>query len=144
MLCAEWSGAAPQLQMAKARRYQDPLTCRNLLELWTKLPAWERLGEEVACSGFVVPEWLQMVALGQLLPVQLSDALTSRATGTELSTYAERLARVNVQMEHSRVTAQANAYTPAGARCQAASRDANMSSPDASPAPRHPSWPALC
>ncbi len=133
-LCAEWSGAAPQLQMAKARRYQDPPTCKNLQELWTRLPAWERLGEEVAFTGFVVPEWLQMVALDQLLPVQLSNALTDRAsTGAELGTFAARLAWVKVQMEHSRGIAQATAYAPGGGRGKDASGDVNMYSVDDPP-----------
>ena len=29
-LCAEWSGAAPQLKQAKARRYQEPARCKDL------------------------------------------------------------------------------------------------------------------
>ena len=45
-LCAQWSGAAPQLQHAKACRYQTPLRCKTVPELWARLPAWERRGEE--------------------------------------------------------------------------------------------------
>ncbi len=133
-LCAEWSGAAPQLQMAKAKRFQDPPTCKNMQELWSRLPAWERLGEEVAFSGFVVPPWIQMVALDQLLPVQLSDALVARAsTGGELATFGARLAWVKVQMEHSRGIAQATAYAPGGGRGKDASGDVNMYSVDNPP-----------
>ncbi len=79
-LCAEWSGAAPQLQMAKAKRFQYPASCRNMADLWSRLPQWERLGEEVELSGFMVPPWSKMVALDQLLPTQLADDFTSRAS----------------------------------------------------------------
>ncbi len=133
-LCAEWSGAAPQLQMAKARRYQDPPTCKNVQELWSRLPAWERLGEEVMLSGFVVPPWLHMTALEQLLPAPLRDALVARAScGEELKTFAARLAWVKVQMEHSRGLAQATAYAPGGGRGKDASGDVNMYSVDDPP-----------
>jgi hypothetical protein len=134
VLCAEWSGAAPQLQHAKARRYQDPPTCKNVQELWTKLPAWERLGEEVALSGLDVPAWLAMSALEQLLPAQLRDALVARAScGSELTTFTARLAWVKVQMEHARGLAQATAYAPSGGRGKDASGDVNMYSVDDPP-----------
>ncbi len=114
-LCAEWSGAAPQLQHAKARRYQYPPSCKSVQELWSKLPAWERLGEEVALSGLAVPPWLAMAALEQLLPTALRDALVARAScGDELSTFSARLAWVKLQMEHARGLAQATAYAPGG------------------------------
>ncbi len=142
-LCAEWSGAAPQLQMAKAMRFQQPPTCKNMQELWTKLPQWERLGEEVALSGFVVPPWLRVVALSQLLPAQLSAALTDRAsTGSELVTFEQRLAWVKVQMEHSRGIEQATTF---GGRGKDASGDVNMYSVDDPPglgndAVEHMAW----
>ncbi len=132
-LCAEWSGAAPQLLMAKAVRFQQPPTCKSMQELWTKLPAWERLGEEVALSGFVVPPWVRVVALSMLLPVQLSSALETRATDSELVTFEQRLAWVKVQMEHSRGIEQANAYAPGGGRGKDASGDVNMYSVDNPP-----------
>ena len=116
-LCAEWSGAAPQLPHAKARRYQDPPTCKNVQELWSKWPAWERLGEEVGLSGLDVPPRLAMSALEQLLPAPLRDALVARAScGNELTTFTARLAWVKVQMEHARGLAQATAYAPGGRR----------------------------
>ncbi len=125
VLCAEWSGAAPQLQHAKARRYQYPPTCKSVAELWTKLPAWERLGEEVALSGLAVPSWLAMSALEQLLPVGLRDALVARAScGNELITFPARLAWVKVQMEHARGLEQATAYAPG--RGKDAAGDVNM------------------
>ena len=132
VLCAEWSGAAPQLQHAKARRYQDPPTCKSVAELWTKLPAWERLGEEVALSGLAVPQWMAMCALEQLLPAGLRDALVARAScGTELTTFATRLAWVKVQMEHARGLQQATAFAPN--RGKDPSGDVNMYSVDGPP-----------
>ncbi len=131
-LCAQWSGAAPQLQHAKARRYQYPPTCKGMAELWTQLPAWERLGEEVALSGLAVPSWLAMAALEQLLPAQLRDALVARAScGSELATYPARLAWVKVQMEHARGLAQATAFAPG--RGKDAAGDVNMYSVDDPP-----------
>jgi hypothetical protein len=130
-LCAQWSGAAPQLQHAKARRYQDPARCKTVQELWSRLPAWERLGEEVVLSGFAMPPWLACVALEQLLPTQLRDALVARAScGDELKTFPQRLAWVKTQMEYARGQAQATAYAP-GSRD--ASGDVNMYSVDAPP-----------
>ncbi len=130
-LCAEWSGAAPQLQMAKAKRFQYPAPCKNMLDLWSRLPQWERLGEEVELSGFPVPLWSKMVALDQLLPTQLADALTSRAsTGSELKEFPARLAWVKVQMEHSRGIEQATTY---GGRGKDPSGDVNMYSVDDPP-----------
>ncbi len=130
-LCAEWSGAAPQLQMAKAKRFQYPSSCKNMVDLWSRLPAWERLGEEVELSGFMVPPWSKMVALDQLLPTQLADALTSRAsTGGELKEFPARLAWVKVQMEHSRGIEQATTY---GGRGKDQSGDVNMYSVDDPP-----------
>jgi hypothetical protein len=134
VLCAEWSGAAPQLQHAKARRYQDPPTCKTVQELWTRLPAWERLGEEVALSGLAVPSWLAMSALEQLLPTQLRDALVARAScGNELTTFPARLAWVKLQMEHARGLAQATAYAPGSGRGKDAAGDVNMYSVDDPP-----------
>ncbi len=130
-LCAEWSGAAPQLQMAKAKRFQYPASCKNMADLWSRLPQWERLGEEVELSGFMVPPWSKMVALDQLLPTQLADALTSRAsTGGELKEFPARLAWVKVQMEHSRGIEQATTY---GGRGKDQSGDVNMYSVDDPP-----------
>ncbi len=130
-LCAEWSGSAPQLSMAKAMRFQQPTACKNMQELWTRLPQWERLGEEVATSGYLVPPWVQIVALGQLLPAQLSAALTDRAgTGSELVSFEQRLAWVKVQMEHSRGIMQASSYNGRG---KDASGDVNMYSVDNPP-----------
>ena len=108
-LCAEWSGAAPQLKQAKARRFQEPAKCKDTSELWAKLPAWERLGEEVKLAGLDIPEWLRNAALEKLLPKPLLATLVARP---ELSTYEMRLAWVKTQMEHSRGQAQAAAYGP--------------------------------
>ena len=108
-LCAEWSGAAPQLKQAKARRYQEPSRCKDTTELWSRLPAWERLGEEVKLAGLDLPEWLRSAALEKLLPAPLLATLVARP---ELATYSARLTWVKTQMEHARGLAQANAYGP--------------------------------
>jgi hypothetical protein len=130
-LCAEWSGAAPQLQAAKARRYMNPPTCKNVQDLWARLPQWERLGEEVELSGVQIAPVLAIVALDTLLPTQLRDALVSCASqGSQLATYAQRLAWVKVQMEHSRGLTQAAGYAPHG---KDASGDVNMYSVDDPP-----------
>jgi hypothetical protein len=108
-LCAEWSGAAPQLKQAKARRYQEPARCKDVSELWSRLPAWERLGEEVKLAGLDLPEWLRSAALEKLLPAHLLGILIARP---ELASYAARVAWVKTQMEHARGLAQATAYGP--------------------------------
>jgi hypothetical protein len=104
-------------------------------ELWTKLPAWERLGEEVALSGLAVPQWLAMSALEQLLPTTLRDALVARAScGDELTTFSARLAWVKVHMEHARGVEQASAYAPGGGgRGKDANGDVNMYAVDSPP-----------
>ena len=108
-MCAEWSGAAPQLKQAKARRYQEPSRCKDVTELWSRLPAWERLGEEVKLAGLDLPEWLRSAALEKLLPAPLLGTLVARP---ELATYGARVAWVKTQMEHARGLAQASAYGP--------------------------------
>jgi hypothetical protein len=122
-LTAEWSGAAPQLKQAKARRYQEPARCKDVSELWSRLPAWERLGEEVKLAGLDLPEWLRSAALEKLLPAQLLGTLIARP---ELSSYAVRLAWVKTQMEHARGLAQATAYGPGSGKD--AGGDVNMGS----------------
>jgi hypothetical protein len=127
-LCAEWSGAAPQLKQAKARRYQEPSRCKDITELWSRLPAWERLGEEVKLAGLDLPEWLRSAALEKLLPAQLLATLVARP---ELATYATRLAWVKTQMEHARGLAQASAYGPGTGKDAAG--DVYMNSVEAPP-----------
>jgi hypothetical protein len=122
-LCAEWSGAAPQLKHAKARRFQDPARCKDTSDLWHKLPMWERLGEDVKLAGLDVPEWLRSAALEKLLPAQLLATLVARP---ELSTYDARLSWVKTQMEHTRGLQQAAAYSPGAGKD--ASGDVHMNS----------------
>jgi hypothetical protein len=134
-LVAEWSGDAPQLRDAKARRCLDPPRCKDITELWARLPAWERLGEEVETSGFVLPEWMRRSALEKLLPTQLLNTLIARS---ELKEYSVRLAWVKTQMEHSRGVAQAAAYGPGTGKD--ASGDVYMNSVEAAAEPTE----ALC
>jgi len=108
-LVAEWSGDAPQLRDVKARKCMDPPRCKDIAELWTRLPAWERLTEEVETSGFLLPEWMRRSALEKLLPTQLLSTLIAR---DDLKTYAVRLSWVKTQMEHTRGAMQAAAYGP--------------------------------
>jgi len=108
-LNAEWSGAAPQLKHAKARRYLQPRRATNMADLWAKLPAWERLGEEAVNAGMGMPEWMSAVALESLLPTPLLDAMVQR---NELSSFSLRVAWVRSQMEHARGVAQATAFAP--------------------------------
>ncbi len=62
-------------------------------------------------SGFELPPWLACVALEQLLPIQLRDALIARAScGSELVTFAQRLAWGKAQMEYAQGQAQAVAW----------------------------------
>jgi hypothetical protein len=135
-LVAEWSGDAPQLRDAKARSCLDPPRCKDIGELWARLPAWERLGEEVETSGFILPEWMRRSALEKLLPTQLLNVLISRS---ELQTYAVRLAWVKTQMEHSRGVQQAAAYRPGAGKD--ASGDVYMSSVEASSGEAYPEPP---
>ena len=106
-LCAEWHGAAPQLKQAKARRYQEPARCNDISELWSRLPAWERLGEEVKLAGLILPEWLCSVALEKLLPAALLATMIARS---DLVTCPQRVAWVKTQMEHARGLAHATAF----------------------------------
>ena len=127
-LTAEWSGAAPQLKQAKARRYQEPARCKDVAELWSRLPVWERLGEEVKLSGLDLPEWMRSAALEKLLPAPLLATLIARP---ELATYSVRVDWVKTQMEHQRGLAQASAYALASGKD--ASGDVLMGSLEAPP-----------
>ena len=68
-LCAEWAGSAPQYRLAKAKRFTDPVQAKDYTALWSALPAWERLGEEVSSTGIELPEWVKSPALEKLLPM---------------------------------------------------------------------------
>ena len=98
-----------EVPLRRARRYQEPSRCKDVTELWSRLPAWERLGEEVKLAGLDLPEWLRSAALEKLLPAQLLATLVARP---ELATYSARVAWVKTQMEHARGLAQATAYGP--------------------------------
>ncbi len=112
-LTTEWSGAAPQLKDAKARSFQEPRRCKDMAELWSKLPAWERLGEEVAFSGCILPEWLCRVALEKLLPLPLLERLADK---NEIQSVSESVSWVKTQMERARGVAQAAAFAPASGK----------------------------
>jgi hypothetical protein len=56
-LCAEWAGSAPQYRLAKAKSFQDPARSKDFAALWSALPAWMRLGEEVSSAGFALEDW---------------------------------------------------------------------------------------
>ena len=58
-LHTEWEGASPQVTAAKAKRVQDPIWCKDELQLWNALPAWEQLGAEVMAGGYPLPDWLK-------------------------------------------------------------------------------------
>ncbi len=133
-LSAEWHGAAPQLRDAKARRYLEPPRSKDTNELWSKLSAWERLGEEVALSNLILPEWMRNVALEKLLPTALLSTLVSRS---DLVEYPVRLAWVKTQMEHARGIAQAAAYGPGVGKDS--SGDVYMNSVEAAAAAAEPS-----
>ena len=77
-LCAEWAGSAPQYRHAKAKQFQDPLRAKDMAALWSALPAWERLGEEVRTAGFDVPEGVKSAALEKLLACSYEAADLSK------------------------------------------------------------------
>lgn len=53
-LQVEWGGSAPKLRHAKARKFQDPKRCPNIMVLWEAWPTWERLGYEIRILNAVV------------------------------------------------------------------------------------------
>lgn len=55
-LRAEWEEASDLVLGAKAKRYQDPLRCASLLQLWDAVPNWEQLGNELELGKLVLPE----------------------------------------------------------------------------------------
>ncbi len=132
-LVAEWSGGAPQVLDAKARRALEPPRCKDIAELWARLPAWERLSEEVISSGLVLPPWMRNAALEKLLPAHL---LSTMVAHSEVRGYTVRLAWVKTQMEHARGVAQAAEYGPSGTG-KDASGDVYMNSVEDAAAAAH-------
>ncbi len=132
-LVAEWSGGAPQVLDAKARRALEPPRCKDIAELWARLPAWERLSEEVISSGLVLPPWMRNAALEKLLPAHL---LSTMVAHSEVRGYTVRLAWVKTQMEHARGVAQAAEYGPSGSG-KDASGDVYMNSVEDAAAAAH-------
>ncbi len=127
-LSAEWHGSAPQLRDAKARSYLEPRRAKDISDLWTRLSEWERLGEEVALSNVILPEWMRNVALEKLLPTALLNTMISRS---DLGEFSARVVWVKTQMEHARGLAQAAAYSPGG---KDANGDVRMNSVEAAAA----------
>ncbi len=125
-LVAEWSGNGEHVLDAKARRYLEPPRAKDVADLWAKVAAWERMGEEVIASGLPLPEWMRNTSLEKLLPLPLLATLVSRS---ELKGYAVRLAWVKAQMEHARGMQQATAYGPGSGKD--ASGDVYMNSVEA-------------
>jgi hypothetical protein len=109
-LHSEWQGAAPQVVAAKARRFQDPARCGNILQLWEIMPAWEQLGEEVIAGGLPMPDWLRANALEKLLPNDMVKTIVGRP---ELADYHPKMSWVRAQMEHAKSNARADSLTPA-------------------------------
>jgi hypothetical protein len=104
-LHSEWQGAAPQVVAAKAKRFQDPAKCSNVLALWEALPAWEQLGAEVAAGGLPMPDWLRANSLEKLLPDEMLKTVVGRP---ELADYAPKMLWVRAQMEHAKSIVRAN------------------------------------
>ncbi len=127
-LSAEWHGSAPQLRDAKARSYLEPRRTKDISDLWTRLSEWERLGEEVALSNVILPEWMRNVALEKLLPTTLLNTMIARS---DLGEFSARVVWVKTQMEHARGLAQAAAYSPGG---KDANGDVRMNSVEAAAA----------
>ena len=93
-------GLCPQVRHAKAKRYQDPDRCANMVQLWEALPKWLQLGSELEAAAFHVPDWLKSTALEKLVPKELLDSIVGRPT--ELDTYPKRLAYAQAHMAHAR------------------------------------------
>ena len=66
-LHAKWRGSAPQVVAPEAQKYQDPLRCLSLQQLWEARSSRELLGSEVLMEGCVVPEWVNAQALDKLV-----------------------------------------------------------------------------
>jgi hypothetical protein len=109
-LHSEWQGAAPQVIAAKSKKFQDPLKCSNVLQLWEALPAWEQLGAEIAAGGYPLPDWLMANSLEKLLPDEMLKTIVGRM---ELADYAPKMAWVRAQMEYAKSNARANHIAPA-------------------------------
>ena len=109
-LHSEWQGAAPQVIAAKAKRFQDPVKCSNVLQLWEALPAWEQLGAEITSGGYPLPGWLMANSLEKLLPDEMLKTVVGRP---ELADYAPKLSWVRAQMEYVKSNARASHISPA-------------------------------
>ena len=96
---------------AKAKRFQDPAKCPNILALWEVLPAWEQLGAEVMAGGLPMPDWLRANSLEKLLPDDMLKTVVGRP---ELAEYAPKMLWVRAQMEHAKSNARASSISPKG------------------------------
>ena len=76
-------GAAPEVALAKAERYQNPDRAPNLAALWDRLASWEVLGLEVEAGGHKVEDWVRVLALKRLVPKELAEDMATRPENRE-------------------------------------------------------------
>ena len=107
-LHAEMQGAAPEVALAKAERFQQPDRAPTLAALWDRLAAWEALGLEVEAGGHKIEDWVRVCALKRLVTKELAEDL---ATRPECREYRSALAFVRSRLSHNRAITQAAAVT---------------------------------
>ena len=77
-LFLEARGNAPALAAAKALRWTDPPTSKDMTSLWSDLDDWLLLGTEIEQGGINKmerPAWLVLQSFKKLLPIQLREQL---------------------------------------------------------------------
>ena len=111
-LHSEWEGAAPQVITAKAKRFQDPVKCTTVLQLWERLPYWEQLGAEITTGGYPLPDWLRANSLEKLVPDDMLKIIVGRP---ELSAYTPKMEWIRAQIEHAKSVERAREVDGRGA-----------------------------
>ena len=106
-----WMGLKDQVLSAKGRRYQEPVRCSSLPELWEKLPEWRKMGEELEGCGMGLPDFMKVHALEKLVPLKTVDDLIGRH---ELGTFKQKLQWVTKMAEHASGAARAAAFSKGG------------------------------
>ena len=123
-LHVEWAGSSSHVLGVKTKKYQDPPRCSSELGLWEALPAWLKLGEELAVAGYDAPEWVKVNGLQALVPTAMVAEL---ACNPNIKGFDAMLKWTRAKMEHARGSAVAASMAKAPA-ARAQDKDVNMDS----------------
>ena len=116
-LHAEAYGSTPQVLGVKTSKFMQPERCSNTAALHEQLPIWRKLEEELKLQKLIVPDWVKINGLENLLPETL---LAKMVAQSELETYSDEIRWVEKQIVHYQGNTHASLLAKAKGRANLA------------------------